>query len=189
MIKINLLPKDARKRVGIGERVFVIVAALLLVCGGIGFTWNYLDGVITQKKEQIAQTQQRLEELQKVIAEIEAFESQRAALEQKLAVIAKLQQEQQLPVHILEEIYLTLDDDLWLRSFSWSGASLNFAGVALSNPVVADYLRNLEESQYVVNPELGSSTIGNISGQEVRNFGVRASLNVPEDLLTTHFVQ
>lgn len=167
----------------------MIVAALLIAFGGIGFTWNYLNGVIEQKQQQITETQQRLDELKKVIAEIEAFEKQRAALEQKLAVIATLQKEQQVPVHILEEIYLTLDDDLWLRSFSWSGEKFNFSGVALSNPVVADYLRNLEQSQYVINPELGSSTRADISGQEVRNFSIRAGLAVPDDLLTTHFMK
>jgi len=125
---------------------------------------------------------------EKVIAEIEAFEKQRAALEQKLAVIAKLEKEQQVPVHLLDEVYLTLEDDLWLTSFSWSGTSFNFAGVALSNPVVADYVRNLEASKYVANPELNVSQRSEMAGQEVRNFSIRANLAVPEDLLHSHFV-
>jgi type IV pilus assembly protein PilN len=189
MIKINLLPKGDRKRVGVGERIFAIVAVLLITFVGIGFTWSYLDGVIEQKQTEIRQTQQRLDELQKVIAEIEAFERQRAALEQKLAVIEKLKKAQQVPVHILEEVYLTMEEDLWLTSFSWSGGNFNFAGVALSNPVVADYVRNLEKSQFVTNPELRSTTINTIGGQEVRNFSVTANLAVPEDLLQSHFVE
>lgn len=189
MIKINLLPKDARKRVGIGERIVVIVLVLLLTCGGLGFAWSYLNGVIEERKAQIAEAQQKLEELQKVLAEIEAFERQRAELEKKLAVIDKLQKEQQLPVHILEEVYLTLDDDVWLRSFSWNGANLNFSGIALSNPVVADYMRNFERSKYITNPVLGSVTQSTMSGQEVRNFSIRATLQVPEDLLASHFAR
>ena len=69
MIKINLLPKDARKRVGIAEQIFIIVIALILTCVVIGFVWNYLNGVIEQKTQQITQTQQRLDELKKVITE------------------------------------------------------------------------------------------------------------------------
>ena len=189
MIKINLLPKDARKRVGIVEQIFIIVMALIPTCVGIALVWNYLNGVIEQKQQQIMETQQRLDELKKVIAEIEAFERQRAALEQKLAIIAKLEKEQQLPVHLLDEIYLTMDDDLWLNGFSWSGGDINFAGTALSNPVVADYVRNLEKSQYFTNVNLRNVRRGSIGGQETRTFTITTNLSTPEDLLQSHFTR
>jgi type IV pilus assembly protein PilN len=189
MIKINLLPKEAKKRVGIGERIALIVIVIALTCGAIGFTWNYLNTVIKDTQAEITKTQQRLDELKKVIAEIEALEQQQAALQQKLDVIEKLKKEQQLPIHILEEVYLTMEDDLWLTSFSWSGTSFNFAGVAMTNPVVADYVRNLERSQYFATPELRSTTRSNIAGQEVRNFSVTANLAVPENLIESHFVK
>jgi type IV pilus assembly protein PilN len=189
MIKINLLPKDVRKRVGIAEQILIIVMGLVITCVAIGLVWNYLNGVIEQKNQQIDQTQARLDELQKVIAEIEEFERQRAALEQKLAIIARLEKEQQLPVHLLDEVYLTMDDDLWLNSFSWAGESINVAGTALSNPVVADYVRNLDKSQFFNNVELGSSTRGTVGAQEIRSFSITANLSVPEELLQSHFIK
>ncbi len=51
-----------------------------------------------------------------MIDEINKFEAQRKALEQKPEVIAKLEKEQRLPVRLLDEVYLTLEDDLWLNS-------------------------------------------------------------------------
>lgn len=187
MIKINLLPKEARKRLGIGEQIFIIAAALIITLVGVGVAWRTLNGIIDEKNRQITQTQQRLDELKKVIAEIEAFERQRAALQQKLEIIAKLEKEQQVPVHLLDELFLTLEEDLWLTNFTLSGANINITGVALSNPVVANYTRNLQNSQYFSSVELRFSQQGNIGGQDVRNFQISAILSVPEDLLQSHY--
>jgi type IV pilus assembly protein PilN len=181
MIKINLLPKEARKRVGVWDQIFIIILGLLITIGGITGTWNYLNGVIEQRQQEIAETQQRLDELKKVIAEIEEFEKQRAALEQKLEVIATLEKEQQLPVHFLDELYLTLEEDLWLNSFNQSGNNLNIRGTALSNPVVADYLRRLDVSEYFGNVELTVTQSKMIGGQEVRDFQIKAILTPPQD--------
>ena len=179
MIKINLLPKEARKRVGIGEQILIILLVLVVTFAGIGFYWSYLNGVIEQKRLAIARTNQRLQELQKIIDEIETFEAQRKALEQKLAVIAKLEKEQKLPVHLLDELYVTLEDDLWLNFFQQSRNVMSVNGTALSNPVVSNYLRNLEQSQYFTNVELVSVIERVIGSRIVRDFQLSMNLMVP----------
>ena len=101
MIKINLLPKEARKRVGVWDQIIILILIVSATIVGIVVWHGWLNGRIDQLNENIAKTQQRLDELQKVIAEIEEFERQRQALEDKLRIIAKLEKEQQLPVHLL----------------------------------------------------------------------------------------
>ena len=181
MIKINLLPKEARKRVGIGEQIAVILLVLVATFAGIGFYWSYLNGVIENKNQEKVRINQRLQELQKIIDEIETFEAQRQALEQKLAVIAKLEKEQKLPVHLLDELYLTLEEDLWLNVFQQSGEVMAINGTALSNPVVSNYLRNLEESQYFKDIELLSVIERAIGSQVVRDFQISMNLKVQEE--------
>ena len=66
MIKINLLPKESRKRVGLGQQIFTLIFVLVAAFVAIGFYWSYLNGVIEQKTLEIAKTQQRLQELQKI---------------------------------------------------------------------------------------------------------------------------
>ncbi|PID57238.1 hypothetical protein CSB45_08410 [candidate division KSB3 bacterium] len=181
MIKINLLPKEARKRAGLGQQIAMIILVLLATIVAIGFTWNYLDNVIEKKNAEIAKTRERLQELQKIIDEINQFEAQRKALEQKLAVIAKLEKEQKLPVHLLDEVYLTLEDDLWLRNFQEGNFNITISGTALSNPVLSDYLRNLEESQYFDNVELVVSQRKTIGAQTVRDFQIKMKLTPLDD--------
>ena len=185
MIKINLLPKEARKRVGLGQQIAIIVLVLVATFVGIGFYWSYLDGVIEEKNAEIAKTKQRLQELQKIIDEINKFEAQRKALEQKLAVIAKLEKEQQLPVHLLDEVYMTLEDDLWLRNFQEGNFDITIAGTALSNPIVSDYLRNLQESEFFDDVELVVSQRKTIGSQTVRDFQVKMKLIPPKDNAAT----
>ncbi len=181
MIKINLLPKESRKRVGLGEQIFIIALVLILNFVGIGVYWGYLNGVIEQKQADIARTQQRLQELQKVIDEINKFEAQRKALEQKLEVIAKLEKEQRLPVRLLDEVYLTLEDDLWLNSFTQRGEDLNVAGSALSHPILSNYMRKLDNSLYFDQIRLIVAQTRAIGGQDVRDFQINMKLAVPED--------
>ena len=70
MIQINLLPKEARKRIGLGQQIFFLLLILVVTFAGIGFYWSYLNGVIEQKQLEIARTKQRLQELQKIIDKI-----------------------------------------------------------------------------------------------------------------------
>ncbi len=181
MIKINLLPKDARKRVGLTQQIVIMAIMVLATIFGIAFAWSTLDGMIAQRQEEIARTQQRLQELQKVIEEINKFEAQRQALEQKLAVIAKLEKEQKIPVHMLDELFLTLEDDMWLTSFQQQNQDLSVQGSALSNPVVSDYMRNLEESPYFSNIELVVSQSRQIGSQTVRDFQLKVMLTPPQE--------
>lgn len=181
MIKINLLPKDARKRVGLTQQIVIMAIMILATIFGIAFAWSTLDGMIAQRQEEIARTQQRLQELQKVIEEINKFEAQRQALEQKLAVIAKLEKEQKIPVHMLDELFLTLEDDMWLTSFQQQNQDLLVNGSALSNPVVSDYMRNLEESPYFGNIELVVSQSRQIGTQTVRDFQLKVTLTPPQE--------
>jgi type IV pilus assembly protein PilN len=181
MIKINLLPKEARKRVGIWDQIIIITLVVIGTVVGI-IIWNSsLNGKIDQLNKSIADTQQRLEELKKVIAEIEEFERQRKALEDKLRVIAKLEKEQQLPVHLLDELYHTLEENMWLRNFSQADMNLSITGIALSNPVVADYNRKLEESPYFSNVDLKYTQRSEIANREVRNFSITATLTPPQE--------
>ena len=181
MIKINLLPKEARKRVGVWDQIIIIVLVVIGTVVGI-LVWNgWLEGEIDRLDENIAKTKQRLEELQKVIAEIEEFEKQRKALEDKLRVIAMLEKEQQLPIHLLDELYMTLEEELWLRSFNQSGMNLNISGIAFSHPVVSDYHRNLDESPYFSNVDLKGTQRVEIAGREVRSFQITATLTPPQE--------
>jgi len=182
MIKINLLPKEARKRVGFVQQIVLMSLMLVVTFVGIGFYWSYLNGVIEQKKQEIADTQARLQELQKIIDEINKFEAQRVALEQKLAVIAKLEKEQKLPVRMLDEIYLTLEEDMWLTSFTQQADALAINGSALSNPVVSDYMRNLQESKFFKDVELLVSQSRLVGTQTVRDFQLKMLLVAPPDL-------
>lgn len=183
MIKINLLPKEARKRVGFVQQIVLMSLMLVVTFVGIGFYWSYLDGVIEQKKQEIASTQARLQELQKIIDEINKFEAQRVALEQKLAVIAKLEKEQKLPVRMLDEVYKTLEEDLWLTSFAQQTDALMVNGSALSNPVVSDYMRNLQESKFFKDVELVVSQSRLAGTQTVRDFQLKMQLVAPPDLV------
>lgn len=182
MIKINLLPKDARKRVGLTERIVLVALVLVTTFTFLIMFNSYLNGRIEEKEDEIVSIKKQLDELQRVIDEIEQFEQQRAALEQKLRVIEKLEKEQQIPVHLLDEVYMTLEEDLWLRGFLQDqNNKLTIIGSALSNPVVSNYIRRLQKSEYFSDVTLEISQIREVGGQEIRDFTIRSVLSPPQE--------
>lgn len=189
MIKINLLPKEARKRVGLTEQILIILFVLIATFSGIGVYWSYLNNVIEEKQEHIVQIKNKLQELQRVIDEIEQFEKRMAALKEKLAVIETLKIEQKMPVYFLNEFYLTLEEDLWLKTFNQTGSfasansKVDITGTALSQPVVADYARRLNESSYFNNIDIKYVRKRQAGSQEVRDFQITAGLTVEDGLM------
>ncbi len=188
MIKINLLPKEARKRVGLWQQIFLLSAILIISFVIIGMWWSHLNNVIEQKQQRKAQIEARLKELEKIIKEIEKFEKRMAELERKLKVIEKLKKEQQMPVRFIEALYVTLEEDVWLKNMNQNGffaseeAKINVSGTALSQPVVAQYVRNLENSPYFMNVNLKVVQKTQIANQEVRNFSLDAMLRIAKGM-------
>lgn len=182
MIRINLLPvREAQRKERLRSQISILVLsaiAVSLVCGGIYFTTSMK---ISAKQEENAQVQRQINDLKKKIGKVDTLKRLKADLEKKLKVLAQLKANRKGPVHLMDQLSLSLPEKLWLEKYSKKGNRINIEGVGLSEPIVADFMRKLEGSPYYKGVELEvTSQKKQKGGLKVYNFKIKANPEDPE---------
>jgi len=159
MPRINLLPwREGQRK----ERKLAFVVALgVAVLAAVVTTFAaYLmfDSMIAgqQRRNQTLRTQ--IKQLDKQIEEINSLETEKQRFIARMDVIEKLQRSRPGIVHVFDEIVKTLPDGVYLTGVQQvsAGASkrLKFDGIAQSSTRVSSFMRNIDQSEWLRNPEL-----------------------------------
>ena len=150
MIRINLLETErtpAKKRAaGVPGATQLYLILGVFVIGALGVSavgWWIKSSSIAELDAQIAQTEKRKKDLDKIAQQVAKFEAQKDLLKQKLATIAQLKGQQKNAIHLLDEISKALPDFVWLTTMQQTGNGLRFNGKSNSLNAVADFQENL----------------------------------------------
>jgi type IV pilus assembly protein PilN len=181
MIRINLLGTDrsrARTRTGLTEAqkvTFACVLIMLLAVGYIGWRYWTIGNEQARLEEELATTEQEQQRLRGVLAEVQRFEAQKAALTQRVGLIEQLRRGQTGPVHMLDEISRALPERLWLVEMTQKGDEVSIDGRTSTLSAVSDFVANLQNSQYFRRPVMIESTATETDTQgELVRFVVKA---------------
>jgi Tfp pilus assembly protein PilN len=190
MIRINLLKpetKEFKEAPPSGMPEFKPKKApslgnLILLLLIIGLAAMFFSQKKEMDKEQgrLSQARQEKESLQYVTAKLAEVEKQKATLEQKISLISQLKAQQDIPVRLMDELSGTLPEWVWLTEASYDNNNVQIKGKALSNNLIADYILNLENSVYLANVNLISSTQRTRGKDEYLEFSLSASVINPE---------
>src|SRR5579864_4656437 len=155
MPRINLLPHRERKR---KERKLAFMVALVAAAGaGIvsSFAAYLLYGSMIEGQERRnQQLRGEIKLVDKQIEEINNLESAKQKFIARMEIIEKLQRSRPEIVHVFDEIVRTLPDGVYLTAVKQTDKRLKFEGVAQSSTRVSSFMRNLDGSQWLRNPEL-----------------------------------
>ncbi len=180
MIKINLLSrKERRKSRGVKQELLLSAVLLLIVAVGLGFLWSWQNRKVEKLTLEQTQKQQQLDQLKKVVAEVEQFKKDKALYEQKIDVIAQLEKQQGGPVHLLDELSLNITDNLWFNNLSLNGDRLTISGSAFANISIVDFVNNLKNSPYFAGVNLQESKLAGNQGARVYVYTLNSSVTVP----------
>lgn len=118
MIRINLLPvKRARKAEQLRQHLVVTAAALaltLLICAAV--QWQ-LTRMVDEVTAEVTAKRAEIAALTRQIAEVNDYRKRHEELRAKLEILQKLESSRRGPVLVLDELYRSLPDKLWLESF------------------------------------------------------------------------
>ncbi|NOY53688.1 MAG: PilN domain-containing protein [Deltaproteobacteria bacterium] len=181
MIKINLLPtRKIRKRLGVKQELILSGLLLLLVLICETLLWNMQSNHIERLTLQKNRQQQELNNLKKVVAEVEQFKRDKKLYEQKINIIKDLEAQQSGPVHVLDELSLDVPDKLWFRSLSMKGNHLTLSGLAFANISIVDFINNLKKSPYFQNVQLKESKRTKQNKTRVYAYTLTARISIPK---------
>jgi type IV pilus assembly protein PilN len=155
MPHINLLPwREEERREKQRQFINVAAGAAILMLGIIVLIHIRMSGVIDGQNNRNQFLTTQIARVDKEIAEIKTLEKEKAALLARMKVIQELQSSRPEIVHIFDELAKTIPDKVFLLSASRKGREISITGVADSNDYVSEFMRNLNNSDWLTNPRL-----------------------------------
>ena len=155
MPRINLLPWREQER-KIRRREFMVAAggaifaAVIFVLGGKLLYSSWTDA----QKEKNNLLTKEIVKLDAQIADIQDLENRKQRLVARMEIIEKLQRKRPEIVHLFDEIVKTVPEGIYLTAIKQTGNKLEIKGVAQSSTRVSTFMRNIDTSTWMDNPEL-----------------------------------
>ncbi len=152
---INLLPwREARRKQRQQEFVALLIFAALLA-GLLFWMWKgMMEDRIADQQTRNSHIQAEIAKLDEQIKEIKELETRRAELVARMKVIQELQGNRPTIVYVFDQLVRTLPDGVYYSSVERTGNVFTIKGVAESNNRVSRLMRNLDGSDWFVEPNL-----------------------------------
>lgn len=182
MARINLLPWRVELKRQRRLEYFSIIGVsvgltlALLIAIHLGYAAR-----IAYQNERNAFLQAETKKLDQQIVEIQELEKEKRRLVARTKAIEGLQSSRPLVVHILDELVGALPDGVNLTEITQTGISFVIKGVAESNARVSTFMRNIEKSAWLTDPQLEIIQSADESGRRVANFTLRLQQRTPHE--------
>lgn len=178
MAHINLLPWRESRRAEQKKNYITLLAVIALL--GFGFMF-----AITNVIEQLTENQnirnqfieQQIVLLDNKIEKIKNIKKDKQAIEQRMALIEQLEASRNAVPIVLDELVKLVPPGLSFRSFSRQGNHIEILGVSESNNRLADFMRQLEDSNVFSSGKLSSIVADTSALEAVSDFKLTFTIN------------
>jgi len=176
MTRLNLLPwRDLRRKAQDRNLIGIAVGSCVLMLVIVGFAYLQIDAMIegqTQRNNFLAQEIKKVEE---EIKEIKQLEKTRDDLIARMNVIEQLQRDRIRIVHVFDDLVRKLPEGVYLTALKQAGVNFTISGVAQSNARVSAFMRNLDASDWFVNPDLDVINVSAKGNDRLSQFTLRVN--------------
>lgn len=178
MIRINLLPVRAKQKRNTSIYQIVAMSAVLLVAMVGAFTVHTIyQNRVEERETKIAENEQEIKRLQKIIGEVNELEKQSKRLKDQLAVIDKLEKGKRGPVRVLDEMSSQIPKRVWITGFREAGGALSVTGSAMDNSDISEFMRAMQKTPYFSDIALKFTQADLRDGVTVYNFEIGCRVN------------
>src|SRR5213592_1650098 len=188
MIRINLLgqirPKASRRAPstvdagGALPAVFIGAGLVLgaLVLGFFYYTWQ---NQLNKENAEIKRLTAQKTDLEQTKLQVEAFEKQKAVLQQRVSTIEQLQRDRTGGQELLDMVANTVSrtENLWLTNMTRKGNTLNIVGSSASINSVANFITAMKRSGYFQKVEIDETKQDDNKSVETFTFKLNAEIN------------
>jgi type IV pilus assembly protein PilN len=155
MPQINLLPwRQLQRAQRQREFGFMAIGALAAALAVTLLTSLAFSSAIDRQRERNDLLKQEIAELDKQITEIQGLEAQKARMKSRMEVVERLQRSRPEVVHVFDQLARTLPDGVYLTSVKQNEKKLELRGIAQSSTRVSTFMRNIEASAWLTDPQL-----------------------------------
>jgi type IV pilus assembly protein PilN len=155
MPRINLLPWREEQRRERKLRFMVALGGATVGAGLLAFVVYLMFGsMVASQQARNERLRLEIKRLDKEIEEINSLEASKQRFIARMEIIERLQRSRPEIVHVFDEIVHTLPDGTYLTSVKQTDKHVRFDGVAQSSTRVSSFMRNIDASEWLKNPEL-----------------------------------
>lgn len=154
MIKINLLGEEIVQS-GSGRFIpLAFGASVLLLTIAFYLHYNSINSTLVDTNAKIEALNRQLQGLKERTKEVRALTEKKKELTDKLSIIATLKKNKTGPVKLLDEINTAIPEKAWLGGLEEGSGELKIKGQALDDQTVAQFMKELELSDYFLSVQL-----------------------------------
>ena len=155
MARINLLPWRAERRKHRQKEFLTMLGLSAAAAAFLAFLIiSYYSAQISGQNDRNAYLQDQITKVDQQIKEIDALDEKKRRLLARKEVIEQLQANRSQMVHLFDSLVRTIPDGVILTSLKQEGDKLTIEGRSQSNARVSSYMRTLESSGWMTNPDL-----------------------------------
>ena len=177
MIKINLLPVRAAKKKETAIQQIVIFSVVVVVIALVVTSLYMVKRVqISAAREDIVTANNKINELKKKIGKIEELKTLKEQVKKKLGVLSQLRKNKTGPAQRLSSLSDLTPDKLWLTNYSESAQNVKISGVAVTEELIAYFMKALEGSSDFMAVELLVSEQTEVAGTKLKKFDLTMKL-------------
>ena len=155
MPRINLLPwREERRK--LRQRQFNIIMGAVGAAGAftVFLAWAGMDTAIANQNARNAYLTDQIKLMDDKISQIKDLQDTKQRLLARMQIIQQLQESRPVEVHLFDQLVKTLPPGVYLTSIVQDGSKLTLQGVAESSARVSTYLRNIDGSPWLGDPNL-----------------------------------
>lgn len=155
MARINLLPWRAERRKLRLQEFYSMLGLAAIAAALISLSIVlYYNAMIDTQNDRNAYLQNEITKLDEDIKAIAELDKKKERLLRRKQVIEELQASRSQMVHLFDELARTITDGSQITTVQQNGSELSIQARAQSNARVSTYMRNLEASGWMTNPDL-----------------------------------
>jgi len=171
MIKINLLPvRAAKKKETAIQQISIFCFSIVLVAVVLMALYGLKLGQISSAKNDISAANIKINELKAKIGKLEELKKFKEQVKKKLDVLSQLRKNKTGPAQRLATLSDITPDKLWLTAYVESSDNVKLAGIAYTEDLIAQFMRNVQASNDYTGVELIVSEQKEISGTKLKGF-------------------
>lgn len=180
MTRINLLPwREELRQERQKEFVSFTSLAVVLMLTILGAIHFQISNVIDYHNSRNTLIQNEINLVTSQITEISELQKVRKSLVERMDVIQDLQSSRPSIVHLFSELVSTVPNGVYLKELKQEEGSISIKGIAESNTRVSAYMRKLNKSEWLKDPDLEIITITDQKVRRVSSFTLTVKQTSP----------
>ena len=153
------------------RQVFIAAGAFVLFILALVWVTFWIKSSINDLETQIKDSEATIATLDKKIVDLEKYKKIKSELEQKIGVIATLEENRLYPVKTLDNLAMLVPTkDIWIVRMIQKGNTLSIEGIGRDNIIVANFMKTVEQFEPIKSVDLVASKKTEVSGITLQQF-------------------